>query len=125
MSSWIDDLKPQIAALVLDGIQDLAEFVWHKVAGDDDSKTTKDVLEAIKRKTLLAAVHALQSELEHQRNVMQTSITLNNLGPLAGDVVDAFERAAGREAPVFVEKKLPGGWIELVPSALPDDDDGA
>lgn len=111
-------IDPRIAGLVLDATKELASWAWNRATGRGGDE---DVLAAIKRKVLEAALEAAEIEIETQAALHGITLLVGKLELATADAVKAFEVAATVK-PLFVEVNGADGWIELVPTSVPDDE---
>ena len=85
-------IDPAIAALVLDGAQALAKFLWDKVNGDD-TDDAKRAIDAIKRRALQAGIDAAIREAQLLADAAGLTLALDDLGDAATRVLQALEAA--------------------------------
>ena len=100
----MSDLDPTISRLVIDGVEELARWVWRKVSDKPD----QSAIEKIRNRALEAAALAAVTKLRELADERQLAHNLDDLANAAQRVLLAIEQAE-------VSPTVPRLDIELEP----------
>jgi hypothetical protein len=87
-----DDLEPALAKMLIDGVRDLAAYLWGKATGTEDKYAS---LDEIQRRALIAMIEAAQREAAYQAARLELVDAAGVLARSAGTLLLELERAAG------------------------------
>lgn len=116
MSVW-SDLEPELAKILIEGVRELAAYLWGKATGTEDKYAS---LDEIQRRALIAMIEAAQREAAYQAARLELIDATGLLAKSAGTLLLELERAAKpRTVPVLDLD------IQVVDEMPPDTEGGA
>lgn len=118
MSRIWNDLEPALAKMLLDGVRDLAAYLWGKATGTEDKYAS---LDEIQRRALIAMIEAAQREAAYQAARLELADATGALAASAGTLLlrlEQLKRDASSKVPVL---DLSITVVDEMPADEPED----
>lgn len=94
--SLLDDIEPEVAAIVEDAVIGFATWGWHKLTNDKDTESAKKAIGAIADKAKQAMFAAALEHLQQLAGALDIPDALAQLAAGAQGVQDAWAEAEAR-----------------------------